>query len=209
MSNQYQISFTVTAAPAGNVTTYNLTKTMTPGGPSTLSTNVPYVPGQPIVISTVNGTGDTENVTLAISGTPQTGDAINVTPYDPVSPLAVNPANGSLFELMDKAINGIKNAATNAPGLAQSIAQALTRIDAGMDKLLSARAQAGIWLNRADTVSNANDAMSTQLETDRSNAEDLDMVKGVSDMEKMKTGYQVAMQSYAQIQKLSLFDYIR
>ncbi len=209
MSNQYQITFTVTPSPTGDVTTYDIAKTMTPGGVSTLSTGVPYVPGQPIAISTVNGTGDTENVTLAISGTPQTGDAINVVPYDPAGPLAVNPANGSLFELMDKAINGIRNAATNGPALAQTIAQALTRVDAGMDKLQSARAQAGIWLNRADTVTSANDAMSTQLETDRSNAEDLDMVKGVSDMEKMKTGYQVAMQSYAQIQKLSLFDYIR
>ena len=66
-----------------------------------------------------------------------------------------------------------------------------------------------MWLNRADSISDSNGAQSTQLESDRSNAQDLDYVAGISDLEKLKTGYSVAMQSYAQIQKLSLFDYIR
>jgi flagellar hook-associated protein 3 FlgL len=35
------------------------------------------------------------------------------------------------------------------------------------------------------------------------------MVKGISDFQNQQTGYQVAMQTYAQIQKLSLFDFIR
>ena len=54
-----------------------------------------------------------------------------------------------------------------------------------------------------------NGTLSDQLEIDRSNAQDLDMVRGISEQQKMQTGYQAALQSYAQIQKLSLFDYIR
>lgn len=209
MTNHYQIAFTVTAAPTGSTTTYNVINTTVPASPVTLASAVPYVPGQPIAITAANAAASTETVTLTVNGAPQTGDAVNVIPYDAAGPAAVNPANGSLFELMDKAINGIKNSASSNPNLAQTVAQALSRMDAGMDKLLSARAQAGVWLNRAETISTANDALSTQLETDRSNAQDLDMVKGISDLEKMKTGYQAALQSYAQIQKLSLFDYIR
>jgi len=34
------------------------------------------------------------------------------------------------------------------------------------------------------------------------------MVTGISDFQKMQTGYQAALQSYAQVQKLSLFNYI-
>ncbi|MEN9467914.1 MAG: hypothetical protein RL081_1915, partial [Pseudomonadota bacterium] len=41
-----------------------------------------------------------------------------------------------------------------------------------------------------------------------SRAEDLDMIKGVADFQNQQTGYQAALQSYAQVQKLSLFNYI-
>ena len=41
-----------------------------------------------------------------------------------------------------------------------------------------------------------------------SRAEDLDMIKGISDFENQQTGYQAALQTYASVQKLSLFNYI-
>ena len=37
---------------------------------------------------------------------------------------------------------------------------------------------------------------------------DADMVKSISDFSQSQTGYQAALQSYAQIQRLSLFNYI-
>ena len=49
---------------------------------------------------------------------------------------------------------------------------------------------------------------SEQLEADRSRAEDLDMIKGISDFQNQQTGYQAALQTYASVQKLSLFNYI-
>ena len=63
-------------------------------------------------------------------------------------------------------------------------------------------------MNRADTITSTQDARSIQLEADRSRAEDLDMVKGISDFNNQQTGYQVALQTYAQVQKLSLFNFI-
>jgi flagellar hook-associated protein 3 FlgL len=48
----------------------------------------------------------------------------------------------------------------------------------------------------------------SSLEADRSRAEDLDMVKGISDFQNLQTGYSAALQTYAQIQKLSLFNFI-
>jgi flagellar hook-associated protein 3 FlgL len=33
-------------------------------------------------------------------------------------------------------------------------------------------------------------------------------VQAISDFQKQQTGYQAALQSYAQIQKLSLFNYV-
>lgn len=199
MASPYTVKFTVTGTTDAPVTTYSVdtVPVTTP-----LSTGT-YVPGQAIAFSDTTA-APTVNVTLTVSGTPSTGDTVSIAPYS-----VTNPASTSLFELMDTAIMGITNAASGSPTLAQTIAQTLTRMDSGADKLLAARGQAGVWLNRADAISDSNGVKSTQLESDRSNAQDLDMVVGISDLEKLKTGYQVAMQSYAQIQKLSLFDYIR
>ena len=208
MTSPYQISFTVTGTTDAPITTYSV-NTVPATTPLLTGT---YVPGQPIAFSDA-ATSPVVNVTVTVNGTPANGDAVSVAPYVPASagppPAAGNPASTSLFELMDTAINGITSAASGSSTLAQTIAQTLTRMDSGADKLLAARGQAGVWLNRADSINDSNSSKSTQLETDRSNAQDLDYVAGISDLEKLKTGYQVAMQSYAQIQKLSLFDYLR
>ena len=193
-SNSYQITFSGT----GSATTFSVVDAT---NAATVVTGAPYTSGQAITFS---DTAATQTLTVTVSGTPGSGDTVNIAPYT-----AANPANTSLFALMDDAINGITATSSSNAGLSQAISQALTHIDSGMTKLLAARGQAGIWLNRADTITSSNESRSMQLETDRSNAQDLDMVTGISDMEKIKTGYQVALQSYAQIQKLSLFDYIR
>ena len=50
---------------------------------------------------------------------------------------------------------------------------------------------------------------SVQLEADRSRAEDIDMIQGISDFQSQQTGYQVAMQTYSSLQRMSMFDYIK
>ena len=191
MAAGYQIAFTVT----GTTTTYSVNTV-----PATTGT---YAPGQPIAF-TDTAAAPNVNVSLMVQGTPQTGDTVDIAPYS-----VANPANASIFELMDKVINGVTGAGSSSPSLAQTVAQGLMRVDAGMERLQASRGQAGLWLSRADTVTSSNDVLGDQLETDRSNAQDLDMVRGIAEQQKMQTGYQAALQSYAQIQKLSLFDYIR
>jgi flagellar hook-associated protein 3 FlgL len=63
-------------------------------------------------------------------------------------------------------------------------------------------------LNRADRITSNNDNRTIQQEADRSRAEDVDMIKGISDFQNQQTGYSAALQSYAQVQKLSLFNFI-
>jgi flagellar hook-associated protein 3 FlgL len=108
---------------------------------------------------------------------------------------------------MDSAIRDIGEAANNNTS-AQAVGQALHNIDIGMLRVSSARGQAGELLNRADRISDNQDKRSIQMEADRSRAEDLDMVKGISDFQNQQTGYQAALQTYAQVQKLSLFNFI-
>ena len=88
------------------------------------------------------------------------------------------------------------------------MSQALANIDKGLERLHNMRGYAGELLNRADRITGDQENRSIQLEADRSRAEDLDMIKGISEFQNAQVGYQAALQSYAQVQKLSLFNYI-
>jgi flagellar hook-associated protein 3 FlgL len=179
--DNYAIAFSVVAG----VTTYSVTNTTTA---TTVATGQPFVSGQAITF---------DGLSMVVSGTPQNADSVQISPSTTMD----------MFAVLDDAISGIRNATTGSSA-SQAVAQALTQIDSGMDRLQAAQGQAGEWLNRADTITDAQARQVVQLEADRSRAEDLDMVKGISDFQKTQTGYQAALQSYAQVQKLSLFNFI-
>jgi flagellar hook-associated protein 3 FlgL len=178
-----------TTTPGTTVVSYNLTAT--PPGTVTAQVAPGYPTGQPANIAVAGMAG----LSLTIQGSPAVGDTVTVAP------------NVSLFSTLDNAIRDIGGAASNS-GVVQAISQSLANIDIGMGRLSAVRAQAGDFLNRADYISEEQGNRSIQLESDRSKAEDLDMVKGISDFQLQQTGYQAALQSYAQVQKLSLFNYI-
>ena len=119
-----------------------------------------------------------------------------------------NSAKTNLFAILDTAIAGIGSTTATAAAVTQTVSLTLSQIDAGLNQIQSARGQAGTWLNRVDNISATQQSRSQSLAAEKSRAEDIDMVTGISDFQKMQTGYQAALQSYAQVQKLSLFNYI-
>lgn len=184
--DSYSIEFSVVAG----VTSYNVfDDTLDPthvGAP--LLAAQPYVNGQAIQF---------DGLSLVTHGAPASGDSVQISAS----------TSTNIFKVLDDAIAGIDGAAGDNR-LSQALALALTQIDTSMDRIQSARGQAGDWLNRADNIDNTQQDRTIQLSADKSRAEELDMVKGISDFSKFQTGYQTALQSYAQVQKLSLFNYI-
>jgi len=134
-------------------------------------------------------------LSVNITGKPAVGDTIALDPRP------------SVFSVLDDAIRGI-GSAVDGNAATQAVGQALHNVDIGMSRISSSRGQAGDLLNRADRISANQEKRSIQVEGDRLRAEDLDMVKGVSDFQNQQTGYQAALQSYAQVQKLTLFNYL-
>ena len=131
------------------------------------------------------------------------GDMAFMLPSTPPAPPV------SLFDKLDTAITGIRNATSGSAANQSSVIQnGLANIDQGMDRLSALRGFAGDMLNRADRITGDQEVRSIQLEADRSRAEDMDLVKGFSDFEQTKMGYQAALQTYAMVQKMSLFNYI-
>jgi len=177
----YRIDFAV----AAGVTSYSVIDTNTS---AVVQAAQPYTAGQAIAF---------EGISLVAQGAPANGDALVVSPS----------TRSSLFGVLDQAIAGVKDAASSAT-LGQNVAQALAQIDAGQSRLSSSRGLAGDLLNRVDNIADRQESRSIQLEADRSRAEDLDVVKALSDFSTNQTAYSAALGSYAQIQKLSLFNFI-
>lgn len=181
---------------AGDTTSvdYTLTRTARDGTVTTSTGSTPATrTGQPMPVTITEG-GDTV-MQFTLQGTPAVNDTLTIQP------------SASLMSSVQGAIDGL-GSATDTVMAAQVVNQALANIDVGLQNLNSVRGYAGELLNRADRISGEQDERSTQLESDRSNAEDLDMVKGISDFQNAQVGYQAALQSYASVQKLSLFNYI-
>jgi flagellar hook-associated protein 3 FlgL len=179
-----------TAVPGTTTVTYDVVgaPTAVVGGLG-LTASYPSSSTANIAVTAIPG------LTVNIIGKPVAGDVINLDPRP------------SIFSVLDDAIRDIGNA-VDGNASTQAVGQALHNIDIGMSRISSVRGQAGDLLNRADRISSNQEKRSIQVEGDRSRAEDLDMIKGVSDFQNQQTGYQAALQSYAQVQKLSLFNYI-
>ena len=189
-------NYTITFSVVGAATTYSVqdttnipATTVLPAPAVPPSPNPTYTPGQAITV---------DGLSLVANGAPANGDTVQVVPS----------TTTNLFKVMDDAITAIGDPNLTSSQRAQAVGLALTQVDTGMNQLQAARSQAGEWMNRADNIQDAQEGRTLQLSADKSRAEELDMVKGISDFTRFQTGYQTALQSYAQVQKLSLFNFI-
>lgn len=179
----YAVTFAVD--PAGN-TTYSVTQ----GGAATALTNVAYSAGQAIQI---------DGMSFSVSGAPANGDSFDVKPSTP---------DRSIFGALDDALSALENGNANTGQVMQAVNSGIRDLDQALGKFQSARAMVGETLNRLDSVESRTGGRILAAQTARSNAEDLDMVKAVSEFSNKQTSYQAALQSYSMVQRLSLFQYL-
>lgn len=179
--------YTVSFADVAGVMEYSVTDTTTG---STVA-SAPYTPG---------ATLEFDGIAFQVAGTPVAGDSLDVK--------AVTTST-DLFQVVQNAIDALKGATTGqSASLVHTLGRSLTELDAGHDRLLAARSQTGAWLNRADRIDSLLSNRELAHASEKSDLEDLDMVQGISDFQNQQTGLQAAMTAYAQVQKLSLFQYV-
>lgn len=124
------------------------------------------------------------------------------------SDLPGQQGNNSIWETLDRAIIALKNPALSATQLATELGQANANLTVRLDAVLSARGQLGDWLNRADAVQTALKAREDYHIAQQSELTDLDMVEAISRFQTQQLAYQAGLSSYAQVQRLSLFQYL-
>ncbi len=184
----YDISFNTAATPV----TYTINRTPNPPAvPTTVVAQTgTYVSGQAIVL---------DGMSFTITGTPQAGDQFQVQP---------STADLSVFDVVDKAIADLKAPFRTGVQVAQFNADNLLSLDAVLANVLSARSAAGDVLNQADNETDRQASQKLAAQTERSNAEDLDMIQAISEFQNKQTSYDAALKSYAMVQRMSLFQYI-
>lgn len=194
----YQISNLMVAAgasPGQSKLTYDLVETLA-DGTRVPATGVTPTTGADYPTSATRIPISVGGLSLTLTGSPSASDRFTIEP------------KASVFSVMDDAIRGIGGATTNN-SVTQAVGQALHNMDISLANISAVRGQAGELLNRADRISDLQKNRSVQVEADRARAEDLDMIQGLADFNKQENGYSVALQTYAKVQQLSLFDYIR
>src|SRR5690606_21251674 len=85
----------------------------------------------------------------------------------------------------------------------QAVNRGLSNLDSILGNVSAARSEVGESLNRMDSIEGRISASKLAAQTERSNAEDLDMVSAISKFQNQQNGYDAALKSYAMVQKLS------
>jgi len=180
--------YTITIQPGG--TTYTITQTPpgTTGAPLPLSpsgtTTLP-IPGMQVTLS----------------GNPQAGDSFTISPS----------TNQSIFSVLSAAISALQTPTTTPAAAAQvsaAVTTALGGTQQSMSSLSTTQASMGAQLAELNTYATVNSDQTLQDQTQMSAVVDLDYAQGASQLSQQQTQYQAALQSYAAISKLSLFNYI-
>ncbi|ADE10815.1 flagellar hook-associated protein FlgL [Sideroxydans lithotrophicus] len=189
-SNSYQVTF-----GAGG-TTYSITD-VTAGPPGVAvpgQTGVAYASGQAI---SFNG------IQFSITGTPAAGDTFNVTPSK----------NQSVFDTLNNLITALNtplagaSAATIAAN-SQAMSDGINALNQDLNSVLGVRATTGSRLNELTALQSTGTDLGLQYQKTLSTIQDTDYNKAITDLSQQKLILQAAQQSFAQVSKLSLFNYI-
>lgn len=139
--------------------------------------------------------------TVTIDGNPEPGDSFEVREV----------GSQSIFDTVDDVIQAFEERPDSNAGRAQLATesfQALENLDQAINSFSDIRAQTGARLNALESEFEANEVAKLDLQTELSRVEDLDVAEAVSRLNQQSVGLEAAQRSYAQVQQLSLFDFI-
>ena len=126
---------------------------------------------------------------------------------------APDPANPggtlSTFDVLDRAITELSTPGRSSAQIAQTVTDSLGQIDVVSENVSSWRARAGEALNRIDAIEGRLSQSKLDAQSERSDAEDLDMVSAISEFQSRQTGYDAALKTYSMVQRMTLFDYLK
>lgn len=146
---------------------------------------------------TLSATGESSPLSLD-------GQAAWLQAPDPTNP----GTNLSVFDVMDRVVAELMTPGRTTSQVAQTVSDGLGDFDAGANNLSAWRARTGETMRRIDSIGERLSQTKLDAQQDRSEAEDLDMLKAISDFQNQQTGYDAALKTYSIVQQMSLLKYL-
>ncbi len=112
--------------------------------------------------------------------------------------------NGGVFAALGEFINALERGSNLGP----AVGDALDKLDASLDQVLTVRAQIGSQLVEVEQLGFIGSDLDLQYATTLSNLQDLDFNEAISRLTQQQTFLQAAQQSFLRITGLSLFNYL-
>ncbi len=141
-----------------------------------------------------------DGIAVSLSGAVVDGDQFAIKP---------STSDLKLFDVLDRAIAELFTGSRSNVEITQSNSGRLRDLDSLISNMQNVRSQVGEQLNNLDGTEGRMAALKEYNQSERSSAEDLDMIAGISDFQNQQSGYDAALKTYATVQRMSLFDYIR
>jgi len=119
-----------------------------------------------------------------------------------------------IFTTLQSMVDDLENPPNDENGLSllaqlsQKVGNTLANISLSQENIINTRAGIGSRLNSVESQETQNFAQKNQLQKVRSDITDLDYAEAISQLNFQLTALQAAQQSFAQVQQLSLFDFL-
>lgn len=136
-----------------------------------------------------------------LQGVPDDGDAFVLAP-------SVNQDLFSTYRQLAEALETPVVGTASRARLNNAVNRALVNLDQALGVIIDSRASVGSRLNTIDNQRNINEDVLLQLRTTLSEVEDLDYAEAISRFNLQQATLQAAQQSYVQVQRLSLFNFL-
>lgn len=160
-------------------------------------TNVAYTDGETIEFG---------GMALTLEGEPAAGDSFTVTPGGDMS-----QEQASLFKTIGDTINALRQPVetdADRAALDNTLSTASRKLDASLDNVLTTRASVGARMNELNALDDVGGNREIAYEQTRSDLVDLDYNTAISDYMLSQVGLQASQKSFADIQQMSLFQFL-
>jgi len=160
--------------------------------PAVIASGSGFISGQDIAF---------RGVSVTVTGAPVAGDSFGISPAQDTDVFAMLDQLASTLE-GDPAIAG------SEPEFQAQLGASLANLDAGLERVVSVRAEVGARLQAIDTAAEFRDSEEVDLQSLISDIRDVDYASAISQLNQQYTSLQAAQAAYSKFAQLSLFDYL-
>ena len=138
-------------------------------------------------------------LSIALSGTPAAGDTVSVE----------SGQTQDVFSTLSNMIDALGDGNLGDTQLGNTISRQIESIDSAQDSVLATQTDVGGRLDRLTQQKSTYAGLTLTYQTTLSGVQDTDMASAISQLMLQSTALQASQQTFAKVQSMSLFDYLK